>query len=96
MEHETERLVSVLSALVVEQVLHDVVTYGEEGAARRICRGVFAIRTRDTTSQRSCSLSKLSARMTTRVYEIYPTTGTLEGGRDGDEGEQSFEGHLVG
>lgn len=46
---------SVLRALVVEQVVHDVVADREEGAACRVSRRVLAIRTGDTAGERSCT-----------------------------------------
>ena len=47
-EGETERLVRLLRALVVEQVRDDVVADREEGAARRVGRGVLAVGAGDT------------------------------------------------
>ncbi len=52
-EGETEGLMCLLCALVVEEVLHDVVPDGEEGAARRIGRSVLAVGASDTTGERS-------------------------------------------
>ena len=52
-EGETEGLVSLLRALVVEEVVHDVVPDGEEGAARRVRRGVLAVRARHAARERS-------------------------------------------
>ena len=44
---------SLFGALVVEEVLDDVVPDGEEGAARRVGRGVDAVRACDTASEGS-------------------------------------------
>ena len=52
-EGQPEGLVSFLSALVVEEVLDDVVPDGEEGAAGRISRGVLAVRARNAPGERS-------------------------------------------
>ena len=52
-EGQPEGLVSFLSALVVEEVLDDVVPDGEEGAASRVGGSVPAIGTGDTASDRS-------------------------------------------
>ena len=52
-EGETEGLVSLLRALVVEEVVHDVVPDGEEGAARRVRCGVLAVRARHAARERS-------------------------------------------
>ena len=47
MEGETEGLVSLLSALVVEELGHDLVPEGEEGAARCVGRRVLAVGARN-------------------------------------------------
>ena len=52
-EGETEGLVSLLSALVVEELGHDLVPEGEEGAARCVGRGVLAIGTSNALGERS-------------------------------------------
>ena len=52
-EGQTKRLVGLLGTLVVEEILDDVVPDGEEGAARRVGRGVDAIRACDTASEGS-------------------------------------------
>ena len=52
-EGETKGLVRLFGALVVEEVLDDVVPDGEEGAARRVRRGVDAVRACDTASEGS-------------------------------------------
>ncbi len=52
-ESEAEGLVGLLCALIVEEVLHDVVPNGEEGAARRIGRSVLPVGASDAPSERS-------------------------------------------
>ena len=52
-EDETEGLVGLLRALVVEQVRDDVVADGEEAATRRVGRGVYAIGAGNTAGERS-------------------------------------------
>ena len=52
-EGETEGLVGLLRTLVVEEVVHDVVTDGEEGAARRVRCGVLAVGARNAPRERS-------------------------------------------
>ena len=52
-EGETEGLVRLFGALVMEEVLDNVVPDGEEGAARRVGRGVDAVRACDTASEGS-------------------------------------------
>ena len=52
-EGETEGLVGLLRTLVVEEVIHDVVPDGEEGAARRVRRGVLAVGARNASRERS-------------------------------------------
>ena len=52
-EGQPERLVSLLSTLVVEEVLDDVVPDGEEGAAGCIRRGVLAVGARNASRERS-------------------------------------------
>ena len=56
MEGETEGLVRLLCALVVEEVVHDLLPKGEEGATRRVGRRVLAIGTSDPLSE--CSWTK--------------------------------------
>ena len=53
MEGETEGLVRLFGALVVEEVLNDVVPDGEEGAARRVRCGVLAVGARNASRKRS-------------------------------------------
>ena len=52
-EGQPERLVSLLSTLVVEEVLDDVVPDGEEGAAGCIRRGVLAVGARNAAGEGS-------------------------------------------
>ena len=52
-EGQTKRLVSLLRALVVEEVLDDVVPDGEEGAAGCVRRGVLAVGARNAPGERS-------------------------------------------
>ena len=52
-EGETEGLVSLLRALVVEEVVHDVVPDREERTASRVGCGVLAVRACDAARERS-------------------------------------------
>ena len=52
-EGETEGLVRLFGALVVEEVLDDVVPDGEEGAAGCIRRGVLAVGARNAAGEGS-------------------------------------------
>ena len=52
-EREAQRLMSLLRTLVVEEVVHDVVPDGEEGAARRVRCGVLAVGARNASRERS-------------------------------------------
>ena len=52
-EGETEGLVRLLRTLVVEELGHDLVPEGEEGAARCVGRGVLAIGTSNALGERS-------------------------------------------
>ena len=54
MESETQRLVGLFGARVVEEVVNDVVADGKEGAAGRVGRGVLAVGASNATSKRSC------------------------------------------
>ena len=52
-EGETERLVRLLRALIVEEVVHDLVPDREEGATCSIRRSILAIRASDTLGERT-------------------------------------------
>ena len=52
MEDETEGLVGLLRALVVEEVGDDLIADGEEGAAGGVGRGVLAVGTGDAAGER--------------------------------------------
>ena len=52
-EGETEGLVRLLRTLVVEEVVHDVVSDGEERTASRVGCGVLAVRACDAARERS-------------------------------------------
>ena len=93
MEGQAERLVSLLSALIVEEVVDDVVTDREEGAAGRVGRGVLAVGARDAAGERSCSAVFCQKTLPTPQMSFNPTAGTLDGGDDGDDGEKSLESH---
>ena len=54
-ERETEGLVRLLSAGVVEELVDNLVPNGEESAAGRISRGVYAIGTSDALGERGCA-----------------------------------------
>lgn len=55
MEGEAERLADILTALVVEEVVLQVIADCEPRAAGRVRRGVLAVRARNATSERSGS-----------------------------------------
>ncbi len=91
-EGQAEGLVGLLSALVVEEVLDDVVADREERAARRVGRGVLAVGARNAAGEGSCP-KETSVRPQCAVNDHRPTASTLYCGDDGDEGEQSLECH---
>ena len=66
MERETEGLVSLLSTLVVEELGHDLVPDGEEGAARCVGRGVLPVGASDALGERSWVGRQMSATRTGR------------------------------
>ncbi len=90
-EGETEGLVSLLSTLVVEEVLLDVVADREECAARRVGRGVLAVGARNAAGERSFQTEQ-SVRMHEHMRNER-TAGTLEHSEDRHNGEQSLESH---
>ena len=53
-EGETERLVGLLSARIVEELGHDLVPEGEKSAAGRVGCGVLAIGASDALGERGC------------------------------------------
>ncbi len=82
----------LFGALVVEKVLDDVVSDGEERATGGVGRGVLAIGARDAPGEGSCP-TETSVRPQCAVNDHRPTASTLYCGDDGDEGEQSLECH---
>ena len=82
----------VLRALIVEYLVHNLVSDRKQGAARRVSRGVLAIRASDPLSERSCSFDEHHSVHCDREEEMR-TVGTMNGGEDGECREQSFESH---
>ena len=87
----------VLRALIVEDLVHDLVSDRKQGAARRVSSGVLAVGACDAAGESSCSVAcKNTLASTTQNKSREHTVNALKSCDEGDDGEQSFESHSVG